>query len=115
MSDSSNEYATLLKNAAQGALNAYTTNLSFGGKPDQHEEDWIGALFCGMQAIGLVEELQQQLEQAEKVLKDAIRDIPKTCGYCKFFNWDTRNCVNAMQCSCCGGTSHLWRWIGESE
>ena len=113
MSDRSKEYATLLKNTAQGALNAYTTTLSFGGKPDQHEEDWIEALFYGMNAISLVEELQQRLSQVEKELEKAIADIPKTCGFCKFFNWDARKCTNEMDCSCVGGTKNLWRWTLE--
>lgn len=83
MQDAFNECAAVLKKAAQGALNAYTTNLSFGGKPDQHEEDWIEALFCGMNSIALVEELRQRLEQVEKE-RDALLDEIRKCNDCFF-------------------------------
>lgn len=115
MKDAFNEYAAVLKKAAQGALNAYTTNLSFGGKPDQHEEDWIEALFCGMQSISLVEELQKQLERVEMERDAAVASLKDLsfCYDCK--HWDAPNNAYTQVCKECkkhGMKKPNWEWVG---
>lgn len=59
--DEINKSIEILRFYAQGATDAYVTHLTFGGKADQEQEDYINALDDGANALAYIEQLEARI------------------------------------------------------
>ena len=58
---------------------------------------------------------QSMLETRTRERDAAIKDIPRTCGYCKYFRESTYKCTNKFPCACISGVNTRWEWRGVKE
>ena len=77
--DEINKSIEVLRIYAQGATNAYVTHLTYGGKADQEQEDYIKALDDGANALAYIEQLERERDAAIEDIKKAAIFICQTC------------------------------------
>ena len=112
-SDEIRKAAQLLRREAGRAAMAYGTDLMYGGKECQTEEEWIDALDAGADALLLVEDLESRLAQAERERDAAVADLRREacCYQCQDNETDEMDepCYSCLETI---GERPNWQWRG---
>lgn len=63
----------------------------------------------------LLAQAQSMLETRTRERDAAVADIPRACGYCKYYEENTDQCTNSLPCACVSGVNTRWQWRGVKE